>query len=106
MTCFSDMASCIFAWFVDLTNSVLHRDALRVINGSLRSLQRDLALGQRAEQGRRHRERLHRLCPESQVPEQQLLDGPGETRPAGTRRHNNDFVSYRPALLLLLACIG
>ena len=85
----------------------MRRDALRMITGSLGSMQRDNAVGEHAEAVRQHRERMRALYPGSYaaaLPQQQgrhplkLLDGPSDARRAGHARHDNDAFHFRCGL--------
>ena len=81
------------------------RDALRMVKNTLSSVKRDAAIGQQAQAARQHQQRLHTLFPAGrEAADVPVLDGPGESRPSGHARHNNDPVSFRHAPMLLAQC--
>ena len=79
-----------------------------MVKNTLSSVKRDAAIGQQAQAARQHQQRLHTLFPAGREAANVLvLDGPGESRPSGQARHNNDSVSFRHApTLLSCRCCG
>ena len=67
-----------------------------MIRNTMSSVKRDAAIRGHAEAARQQQQRLESLFPADEATTELLiLDGPGESRPSGLPRHNNDPVSFR-----------